>query len=340
MPYPHSIRLRGPWQFEPQCRYLAGADGQVAESNEDLPAAGRATVPSDWRDALGADFRGRVRYRRSFNPPATLDPHERLWLVVEGVDAYGAVVLNGVRLGEVEGYAIHRSFDLTRLLGPRNEVTLEVELPGGAVAGRRTLRPGREHLPGGPIGEVRLEVRSQWFIEGLSVWSATLPEPSFVATGRIGGEPASTTLAVVISGCQREMVYVEVGSGEDFEVAFNAGDFPVWTADRPALAPMEIKLIAGSSAVFQTQIETGYCPAITGASRFLDEILPASTYAELDRSGTTIVQRVPPAWSSEVCRRLAPHPTIVAWSAGPGETPPSDTLCGRAWVSKAMSDAQ
>jgi hypothetical protein len=333
MPYPHSIRLRGPWQFEPLCRYVADGDGRVVESREGLPPAGRTTVPGDWSDTLGCDFRGRVRYRRSFNPPARLDPHERLWLVIEGVDARGVVGINGVRLGEVDGYAIHSCFEITRLLAAHNQLTLDVELPCESVTGNTPLRPGRELLAGGPVGEVRLEVRSQWFIDGLAIWSAMPPERRFVVSGRIAGEPTTTSLAVVVNGCQRELAYFEIGYGDGFEVVIDAEDFPVWTPHRPALAPLEVKLLGGSSSAWQTQIDTAYREAVVADARQVVEAIPPdAAYTDLDRRGTTIVQRIPPAWSSEVCRRLAHHPSIVAWSAGPGETPPEGMLCGRIWV--------
>src|ERR1700752_3227561 len=118
MPYPHAIRLRGPWQLEPLARYVLTAKGSI-ESLDDLPAPCRTTVPSDWGSLLGDDFRGRVRYRRSFNAPPSLDPHERIWLVVEGVDARGTISLNDTPLCNVLGYALVAEFDITSLVAPR-----------------------------------------------------------------------------------------------------------------------------------------------------------------------------------------------------------------------------
>lgn len=153
MPYPHAIRLRGPWEFE----VLKRANETSGETSGMRPVSGKTSLPCDWSETLGRDFRGRVRYRRRFNRPSGLDPHERVWLVVEGVDAFGAVALNGRQLGEARGYASPASFDVTELLQPGNELLLEVELPRESAG---VLRPGRENLPGGPIGEVRLEIRA------------------------------------------------------------------------------------------------------------------------------------------------------------------------------------
>ena len=329
MIYPHAIRLRGPWQFEPLARSVEGSDGQIIERCDDLPPPGRGTVPSDWGAALGADFRGRVAYRRSFNPPATLDSYERLWLIVEGADAQGAVWLNGVQLGQVLGRAVCGTFDITRLLGPRNEIVLEIDLP----AGDAPPRPGREHLPGGPIGEARLEVRAERFIEGLALWSdGEADDPHLAVRGAIGGERTDAALAVVIGACDHELVYLETGSGKRFEATFRALGLPVWTPDSPATVPVEIKLLESGSSIWRQSLETGFRPAPASAeSMRIEAILSEHDYADFDHNGTTIIQQVPARWVASVCPRLAHHPCIVAWSRTGG--PSADALTfGRPWM--------
>ncbi|MEX2560848.1 MAG: hypothetical protein WD403_13080 [Pirellulales bacterium] len=139
--FPHRIRLRGPWLYE------SLPPGPVQK--------GRVQLPADWGGTRGAYFRGRVRYVRHFNWPGPLAVGERVWLVIEGVDARGAAILNGTWLGEIDGYAVPTAFDVHELVRQSNELVLEVELPAHSPP----PRPGREHLPGGPIGEVRLEIR-------------------------------------------------------------------------------------------------------------------------------------------------------------------------------------
>jgi hypothetical protein len=331
MPYPHAIRLRGPWQFEPLARSLLASNGQILERTDDLPPAGRGTVPSDWGSTLGTAFRGRVAYRRSFNPPGSLDPHERLWLVVEGVDARGVVSLNGRRLGEVPGYAIWSGFEITRLVGPRNEISLEVEL---FAADQSAIRPGRQNLPGGPTGEVRLEVRSSRFIDGLAMWSCGEPdEREFAVCGRIDGEPTQTPLSVVIGGCDRELAYLEPRPGAQFEARFSAADIPVWTPESPVTVPIEVKLLEGGSSVWRQVLHAGFRPGASssGATR-LDQILSENEYLAFDQKGTTIIQHIPPEWTEAVCLRLAHHPSIAAWSAGRNERPLGTVTFGRPWV--------
>lgn len=149
MNYPHVMRLAGPWEFE-VLRVDAG-EASVGQS-------GRIQIPGDWGAWLGRDFRGAVRYRRHFHRPTNLDPHEQVWLAIEGVDAWGSVSLNGCPLGEVRGYALTAEFEITDALLLRNELTIDVECPPHERLGER-LRPGREDQPGGLLGAVRLEIR-------------------------------------------------------------------------------------------------------------------------------------------------------------------------------------
>ena len=142
-------------------RVWIDASERRRESHESLPPPGRVQLPADWGLTLGPDFRGRVRYTRRFGLPTNLEPDEKVWLVVEGVDYFGAVALNDTPLGDVTGYAgPPAEFQVTPLLGERNILTLEIELPAYEPGAAPPVRSGREHLSGGPIGEVRLEIRS------------------------------------------------------------------------------------------------------------------------------------------------------------------------------------
>ncbi len=114
-------------------------------------------MPSDWSASLGAEFRGRVLYRRRFGCPTGLGRQDRVTLVVDAVDAFGSVALNGQQLGDVPPGAGSSSFLITDLLQRRNDLQIEVELPE-LERGVSLPRPGRDKLPGGLIGEVRLEI--------------------------------------------------------------------------------------------------------------------------------------------------------------------------------------
>jgi hypothetical protein len=116
-------------------------------------------MPADWGESLGTGFRGRVEYSRCFNRPTGLEPGQRVDLVLEGLDAFGSVALNGQRLGDIDAGAAAVRIDISSLLADRNHLVVEVELPSADDSGNSPQRPaGREHLPGGLYGEVRLEI--------------------------------------------------------------------------------------------------------------------------------------------------------------------------------------
>jgi beta-galactosidase/beta-glucuronidase len=115
-------------------------------------------MPADGGAAPGADFRGRVSYRRRFGRPTGLDAADRVELVIDCVGAFGCVALNGQELGEIAAGGSPWRCDITARLQPRNELAIEVELPQLAADGPSLVRPGRDGLPGGLIGEVRLEM--------------------------------------------------------------------------------------------------------------------------------------------------------------------------------------
>src|SRR5262245_39352295 len=127
--YPHAIRLRGPWECEPLD-----------------PAAPprRLALPCSWAGA-GLAGSARVPLRRRFGYPGQIDAHERVWLTLAGLTGRVRVTLNGTEVGTVAGGGAYEC-EVTALLRPRNELTLEVE--GGAEEGR-------------PWGEVALEVRAK-----------------------------------------------------------------------------------------------------------------------------------------------------------------------------------
>ena len=76
-------------------------------------------IPADWGTTLGREFRGRVRFLRRFGRPTGLGPGDRLELVLQQVDAWGTVTLNGLPLGPLPaGPGPHR-FDVSALLQTR-----------------------------------------------------------------------------------------------------------------------------------------------------------------------------------------------------------------------------
>jgi beta-galactosidase/beta-glucuronidase len=109
----------------------------------DLPAPCRVTMPCRWSDGGLKDFAGRVRFRRHFGYPGRIDENERVWLTFAGIEGAAEIWLNGQFLGRQE-QARPFEFDVTKLLGDRNDLRVEVE---------------GEAETGGLWGEVAMEIR-------------------------------------------------------------------------------------------------------------------------------------------------------------------------------------
>src|SRR5713101_9402312 len=92
MIYPHRIRLRHPWEYEP--------------------------VPRDVIPEGGA------RFRRRFGYPGRIDDYERVWLTFSGVKEAVEVWLNGRLLERWERPAFE--MEITALLGQRNHLDVVV----------------------------------------------------------------------------------------------------------------------------------------------------------------------------------------------------------------------
>jgi hypothetical protein len=154
----HTIRLRGPWQLEALERWLPQRAGRHERSATGMPLRARMKMPADWSGAFGADFRGRVRFCRTFHKPTGLEGDERVWLVIEPPRSAGEVVLNDQPIGSVRVGRPPVRFDITAMLDDDNRLEIVVEHPllddSGAADDDGTS------LPGGLIGEVRLEIEA------------------------------------------------------------------------------------------------------------------------------------------------------------------------------------
>ncbi len=157
---PHVIRLAGPWEFLPLARTVLLPDGSTQAESGELPPGGKVQPPADWGATLGADFRGRVRYRRRFGRPSGLAHNDRVDLVIDRVDAWARVTLNDAPLGEITAAQSCARYDVTARLEPRNELSVEVELPRQTPQSAPLPRGDRVGLPGGLVGEVRLEIHA------------------------------------------------------------------------------------------------------------------------------------------------------------------------------------
>jgi hypothetical protein len=146
-PYPHRIRLRGPWECE-----------QLIH---------RVTMPCRWPEAGLAGFRGSARFLRKFGYPGQIDEGEHVWLTCDGCTGVREVSLNGQLLTSTAGETF--AFDVTTILTQRNR--LEVLVQGDAD-------------DAGLWGEVALEIRRDAYLTDLHIQHT---DAGVQVTGKVKG---------------------------------------------------------------------------------------------------------------------------------------------------------
>lgn len=114
-------------------------------------------MPADWSGSLGRAFQGSVRYRRVFQWLTDLESGEQAYLIVEPPRSRGVVSLGGEVLGEVVWGGPTGRFHVTQRLRDHNRLEIVVDHPV-LDARRRPDDDGVTQLPGGLVGEVRLEI--------------------------------------------------------------------------------------------------------------------------------------------------------------------------------------
>lgn len=246
--YPHRIRLRGPWQYEPLTATRIDADG-VHPLEGTCPAPGKLKVPTAWSETPLAGFHGRVRFRRSFHKPRTLDPDECLWLAFGGVDYFAEVFLNGERLGSHAGYFEPFAFEISSLLEMRNELLVDVDLPCEAAHDVRYLFRGLgDGADGGIWHDVVLEVRPPVRLTHVRVQPPSA-ESGASKTLRLSGQvlgEISTPLGLDISLNSQSLVHQRVEAtpgGTPLQWSFPVEDLEAWqTWDRGSAAVHELRL--------------------------------------------------------------------------------------------------
>jgi hypothetical protein len=129
----HPIRLRGPWE----CGINNGEPRRVQ-------------MPAALAEVISTHGEGHLICRRRFGCPTCLDPHERVWLVIEGSLLSGEAQLNGEPLGRLRSGRDSMAIDITTRLCERNEIALDFD-----VSAFQSLPTAADLL----FADVRLEIR-------------------------------------------------------------------------------------------------------------------------------------------------------------------------------------
>jgi hypothetical protein len=114
-------------------------------------------MPADWSATCGADFLGRVVYRRVFHRPTGLDNGERVFLVVEPARSEACITLKEKLVGFVHAGEETKRFEITGRIEDDNKLEIIVDHPALDCM-RSTVGDPRLLPPGGLVGEVRLEI--------------------------------------------------------------------------------------------------------------------------------------------------------------------------------------
>jgi len=142
--YPRKISLDGSWSYRPLARTTLHADGSITEATSDLPAPGTMPVPSNWNLQGLPNFNGWVRFERDFDFSEPVSPSDRVFLVLQGVDYFADVELNGTPVGRHEGYFQTFELDVTpQIKRGRNHVAITVDAPMEEVG---TVWPDHKRL--------------------------------------------------------------------------------------------------------------------------------------------------------------------------------------------------
>lgn len=137
----HRMHLKGPWQYAPL------RQDAMSSAATDALSPGRVIMPCTWQRAFG-DFRGVVRFLRSFHRPTNLDPDERVFLVCCAVGGEGELQLDDRPVGRLASRETPQEFDITDRLRPDMRLSIDLEF----------VSPG-DTFPGGLWGPVLLEIR-------------------------------------------------------------------------------------------------------------------------------------------------------------------------------------
>ena len=123
------MHLKGPWQYE----WLDGPSGSGHVPDDDatldspLLTDFRVRMPCSVLETFG-NVSGRILFRRRFQKPTNLDDNEQVHIAFDGIGGRADIAVNGQALGSLTTNPKTVSFDMTKLLEPSNELTVELTI--------------------------------------------------------------------------------------------------------------------------------------------------------------------------------------------------------------------
>ena len=244
--YPHRIHLRGPWDCEPIARVERHPDGTIEWVEHDLPPAARVTMPYRSNEGVFADFVGRIRFRRRFGSPRRLDAHERVWLTFTGARSSASIMLNGRLLGHHKSASDPSEFEVTSLLGERNELNIELEF---------------SEVNDWLFGDVALEIRAAAFLREVRAWVAQEGDSERLhAAGQVvGTSDQPLDLYAILD--RATVAYSKLASdafGTSFHLishALESGNFSTRKDPSHVVGTVRVELVHGGTVWYAVDVE-------------------------------------------------------------------------------------
>lgn len=216
-------------------------------------------VPSHWRSTPEfADTDGPLLYRRVFAVDAPR-PGERAWLELDGLFYQGDVWLDGVYLGDTEGYFVPYRFEVTDRLAARSEHTLGVEVacprPTDLTA-KRAITGVFQHWdcldpdwnPGGLWRPLRVRTTGPVAISRMRVLCReATAERAIVALGAEldAAEAATVTVRTTVAGIDHESTHPLAAGRNQVQWTVTVPDPALWwphaLGEQP-LAAVEVRV--------------------------------------------------------------------------------------------------
>lgn len=125
------MHLHGPWQYE----WLSAEPFDSV-----VPRTGRVKMPCKWKSLFG-DAAGKVCFRRRFHKPTNLEPHERVYIVLEEIKGRVQISINDSVLGTADNPQQTLDYEITELLKPFNELSVEIEFDPASTSRKEDSTP-------------------------------------------------------------------------------------------------------------------------------------------------------------------------------------------------------
>ena len=199
-------------------------------------------VPGHWRSTPAfSETNGPLLYRTRFDHDRPA-PHDRHWLVLDGIFYQGDIWLDGGYVGDTEGYFFPHEFEVTEALSARSEHLLGVEATCAAQTDRKAKRnitgvfqhwdcADPEWNPGGIWRSARIERTGPIRIRHLRVTCREANEARAVVAFRAVldvAEPVEATICSAVGDTvQQDKRQLAAGENQ-VEWVINVADPDLW----------------------------------------------------------------------------------------------------------------